>query len=102
MKVCHLKDDLKTSTPAGRQNASVVRTLFDLFFLRKKNRSLKQSVASLALLKNQVDMQKASKETRTRFRFCSNQEKREGERKEKGFSPFSFEGRVSLRNLYLN
>ena len=30
-KVCHLKDDSKTSTRAVSQNASVVRTLFDLF-----------------------------------------------------------------------
>ena len=33
MKLSHLKDDSKTSTLAVRQNASVVRTLFDLFFL---------------------------------------------------------------------
>jgi len=32
-KVCHLEDDSKTSTRAVSQNASVVRTLFDLFFL---------------------------------------------------------------------
>ena len=30
-KVCHLKGDSKTSTRAIRQNASVVRTPFDLF-----------------------------------------------------------------------
>ena len=32
IKLCHLKDDSKTSTRAVNQNASVVRTLFDLFF----------------------------------------------------------------------
>ena len=32
MKVRHLKDDSKTSTRTVRQNASVVRTLFDLFY----------------------------------------------------------------------
>ena len=31
MKECHLKDDSETSTLAGRQNPSAVRTLFDLF-----------------------------------------------------------------------
>ena len=31
MKLCHLKDNSKTSTRAVRQNASVVRTLSDLF-----------------------------------------------------------------------
>ena len=31
MKAHHIKDDSETSTLAGRQNASVVRTLFDLF-----------------------------------------------------------------------
>ena len=31
MKLCHLKDNSKTSTRAVRQNASVVRTLCDLF-----------------------------------------------------------------------
>ena len=31
--MCHLEDDSKTSTRADSQNASVVRTLFDLFFL---------------------------------------------------------------------
>ena len=31
MKLCHFKDDSETSTRAVRQNASVVRTLFDLF-----------------------------------------------------------------------
>ena len=31
-KVCHLEDDSKTSTRAVSQNASVVRTLFDLFY----------------------------------------------------------------------
>ena len=31
MKLCHLKDNSETSTRANRQNASVVRTLFDLF-----------------------------------------------------------------------
>ena len=30
-KVCHLKDDSKTSTQAVSENASIVRTLFDLF-----------------------------------------------------------------------
>ena len=33
MKVHHLKDNSATSTLAGRQNASVVRTLFDLFYI---------------------------------------------------------------------
>ena len=37
-KVCHLEDDSKTSTRAGSQNASVVRTLFDLFINRKQVR----------------------------------------------------------------
>ena len=31
MKLCHLQDNSETSTRADRQNASVVRTLFDLF-----------------------------------------------------------------------
>ena len=31
MKLCHLKHNSETSTRADRQNASVVRTLFDLF-----------------------------------------------------------------------
>ena len=31
-KICHLKDDSKTNTRAVFQNASVVRTLFDLFY----------------------------------------------------------------------
>ena len=30
MRICHKKDDSKTSTRAVRQNASVVQTLFDL------------------------------------------------------------------------
>ena len=34
-KVCDLEDDSKTSTQAVSQNASVVRTLFDLFLLPK-------------------------------------------------------------------
>ena len=36
MEVRHLKDDSETSTLAGRQNASVVRTLFDLFFYKQR------------------------------------------------------------------
>ena len=35
MEVRHLKDDSETSTLAGRQNASVVRTLFDLFYKQR-------------------------------------------------------------------
>ena len=43
MKVHHFKEDSETSTLAGRQNASVVRTLFDLFLdyhIYNKNRTL--------------------------------------------------------------
>ena len=45
-KVCHLENESKTSTRAVSQNASVVRTLFDLFIsimIDKDRRILRQS-----------------------------------------------------------
>ena len=42
MKLCHLKDDSKTSTRAVRQNASVVRTLFDLLIVDELTENEKQ------------------------------------------------------------
>ena len=46
MKLCHLKDNSKTGTRADRQNASVVRTLFDLFHIPRwyKNEEVAMSV----------------------------------------------------------